>query len=279
MNTNALVVGLTALSLGATCYLVASLPKGNDERIAELERQLEAAEKRADAIDALRGDVRAMRERVDRRAGDRVIAERASAREDVSPAGAAAPTGDRAAAMAAGDGDTSARPFEDLVAERVEKKVTEKIEALAARDKERGDDGKWKAPIDELSKEISLTETQKTEAKRIFDASRDETYSLLKTQRLDGGSLLDDFAVALKSGADPVESTKSLFTRIFSEKVPGSDRTYLAEFIAIEQSVQDQLGRQLDTVQMKRLKGLRVDLLDVNTGYDPVGDYIKAKLQ
>jgi hypothetical protein len=277
MNTQSLLVGLTALSLGATCYLVASLPKGDDDRIAELERKLEAAEKRADAIEALRGDVRAMRERVDRRVAD--IAERVSAAEGVSSVGSIVSKGDRSAAAASLGDERSARPFEDLVAERVEKKVTEKIEALAARDKERGDDGKWKAPIDELSKEISMTETQKAEAKRIFEASRDETYALLKTQRLDGGSLLDDFAAALKSGADPTESTKSLFTRIFSEKVPGSDRTYLAEFIAIEQGVQDQLGRHLDAAQVKRLKSLRVDLLDVNTGYDPVGDYIKAKLQ
>jgi hypothetical protein len=171
------------------------------------------------------------------------------------------------------------RPLEELVAERVSKQVAEKIEAMAARDHQRGDDGKWKAPIDDLAKEISLDEKQKAEAKRIFDASRDETYALLKTMRLDGGSLLDDFASALKSGGDPVETTKSLFARVFSEKVPGSDRTYLAEFIAIEQSVQEQLGRQLGAAQMKRLKGLHVDLLDVDTGYDPVGDYIRAKVQ
>ena len=30
---------------------------------------------------------------------------------------------------------------------------------------------------------------------------------------------------------------------------------------------------------MKRLKSLHVNLLEVQTGYDPVGDYIRAKLQ
>jgi hypothetical protein len=30
---------------------------------------------------------------------------------------------------------------------------------------------------------------------------------------------------------------------------------------------------------MKRLKSLHVDLLEVKTGYDPVGDYVRAKLQ
>lgn len=276
MNTQSLLVVLTALSLGATCYLVASLPKGSDDRVAELERRLEAAEKRADAVEALRDDVRAMRERIDRRVAD--IAQRVEAAREVSSIGTVVARGAPPDAAADGAG-AAARPFEDVVAERVEKKVAERIEALAARDKERGDDGKWKAPIDELAKEISLTEAQKDETKRIFDASRDETFALLKTMRLDGGSLLDDYAAALKSGTDPVETTKSLFARIFSEKVPGSDRTYVAEFIEIEQGVREQLGRKLDAAQMKRLTGLHVDLLDVKTGYDPVGDYVRAKLQ
>lgn len=276
MNTNALVVGLTALSLGATCYLIASLPKGNDDRIAELERKLAAAEKRADAIEALRGDVRAMRDRVDRRVEEAGV--RVAAAETNAPSAGSSRAAHDASAATGGD-EAAMRPLEELVAERVSKQVTEKMEAMAARDKQRGDDGKWKAPIDDLAKELSFDEKQKAEAKRIFDASRDETFALLKTMRLDGGSLLDDYAAALKSGADPAETTKGLFTRLFSEKVPGSDRTYIAEFIAMEQSVQDQLARQLGAAQVKRLKSLHVDLLDVNTGYDPVGDYVRAKLQ
>jgi len=150
---------------------------------------------------------------------------------------------------------------------------------MAARDRERGEDGKWKAPIDDLTKELKLTDAQKTDAARIFDHSRDEAFALLKTQRLDGGSILDDYASALKSGADAQETTKQLFTRILTERVPGSDQTYLAEFIAMHQSVEEQLGSKLDAAQMKRLRSLRVDLLDVKTGYDPVGDYVRAKVQ
>jgi hypothetical protein len=273
MNTNLVVVAMCALSLGATCWLVTSMPKGVDARVAELEKKLEAAEKRADAVEALQAQMREMSERVERRVSD-VDRRITSARTPPAPDDPRAVPDARAAAA-----DASTKPIDELIAERVEKKVAEKLEAMAGRDRERGEDGKWKAPLDDLAAELKLTDAQKAQAKKVFDHARDETFTLLKTQRLDGGSLLDDYAAALKSGADPTESTKQLFGRIFSEKVPGTDRTYFVEAVSIHQDVEDQLGRQLDAGQMKRLKSLHVDLLDVRTGYDPVGDYVRAKVQ
>jgi hypothetical protein len=267
MNSNALVVAMSALSLGATCWLVASMPKGDDARVAELETKLAAAEKRADAVESLRVELRTTTERLERRITDVDRVETRTGRGPSAPAPEAAQPAETAAAA-------DAKPLQEL-ADRLEKKM----ESLAARDKERGEDGKWKAPLDELAAELKLSDAQKAETKRIFDHARDETFTLLKTQRLDGGSLLDDFAGALKSGADPAESTRQLFRRIFTEKVPGSDQTYLAEAIALTQDVEDELSGRLDAGQMKRLKALRVDLLDVKTGYDPVGDYVRAKVQ
>jgi len=273
MNTNLVVVAMCSLSLGATCWLITSMPKGVDERVAELEKKLDAAEKRADAVVALQAQVREMSERIERRVAD-VDQRVASTRTAPSPAG-----DHGAMAAARGADDASGKPLDELVADRVEKKISEKLDAIAGRDKERGEDGKWKAPLDDLATELKLSDAQKAQAKKAFDHVRDETFTLLKTQRLDGGSLLDDYASALKGGADPTESTKAFFTRIFTEKVPGTDRSYLSEFIAMHQDVEAELGRQLDAPQMKRLKSLRVDLLDVRTGYDPVGDYVRAKVQ
>jgi hypothetical protein len=282
-SSSPVVIGLCAATLCATAYLIATKPPAGDEdRIAELTRRLEAAEKRADSLDSLRAELVRIRQNLERR-GDRSP----RAELGIDPAGIAgvsiAPSGTQAAAAAGGsqdgEGAPAPRALEDVVAERVEKKVAEKMEEIAAREKDRGDDGKWKPPMDDLAKELKLTDAQKAEAAKIFDSSRDQAFVLLKTQRLDGGSLLDDFAAALKSGGDAEESTKQFFQRIFNEKVPGSDQTYLAEFIALHQDVHQRLSRQLGKDQIKRLDALRVDLLDVKTGYDPVGDYIRAKLQ
>src|SRR5262245_18339291 len=116
MNTNAILVALTSLSLGATCYLVASLPKQmNDDCVADLTKRLDAAEKRADAVEALRGEVRQMREALDRRVAD------VARRVDAGVAASNAP-GAAVANAARSDDAPGAPKLEDLVADRVEKK-------------------------------------------------------------------------------------------------------------------------------------------------------------
>jgi len=273
MSSNAVVVVLCVMSLGATCYVAASMPKGNDERIAALEAKLDAAEKRAAAVETVRTEVRELTQKIERRMAD---VDRHAAEAQPAPGFIAEHGGVIALPGAAA---SAGKPLDELVADRVEKKVSEKLDSMAARDRERGEDGKWKAPLDELTKELNLTEAQSSEAKRIFDSARDASFTLLKTQRLDGGCLLDDLVGALKSGMDQEEAGKQFFKRIFTEKVPGTDTTYVSEYIDMEQGTRDALSQKLDAAQMKRLKALHVDILEVKTGYDPVGDYIRAKLQ
>jgi len=277
MSSNAVVIALCALSLGATCYVAASMPKGNDERIAALEAKLDAAEKRAAAVETVRAEVHELTQKVERRIAD--SGRHADAAQDGGRAAGAMPADAAASRATEGDASPAGKPLDELVADRVEKKVSEKLDTMAARDRERGGDGKWKAPIDDLTKELKLTETQKADATRVFNAARDASFTLLKTQRLDGGCMLDDLVAALKSGVDQEEAGRQFFKRIFTEKVPGTDTTYVAEYIDMEQGTSDALAQKLDAAQMKRLKSLHVNLLEVQTGYDPVGDYIRAKLQ
>src|SRR5438552_18598723 len=95
MNTQPIVVALCALSLGATCYLIASTPRGEDARVAELEKKLDAAEKRADAVDGLRAEVHELKDRLDRRAAEseRIVAKLAAP----TPRDLASPSMDAAA--------------------------------------------------------------------------------------------------------------------------------------------------------------------------------------
>ena len=72
---------------------------------------------------------------------------------------------------------------------------------------------------------------------------------------------------------------KTLFKRIFEEKVPGTDRTYLTDILAMRVEVERQLGNELNATQQETLATLRVDLLGVRTGHDPIGEYVKALLQ
>src|SRR5437667_12770757 len=115
MNWNAITTTLCALSLGATAYLVASMPREGGDRVAQLETKLAAAEKRADAVESLRAEVRELKERLDRRMAD--VSQRvAQVSEIASPR---VPDGMRAAGAARGDDqasravDAAGEPLED----------------------------------------------------------------------------------------------------------------------------------------------------------------------
>ena len=275
MSNNVIAIGLATVSLALTAYVavvVSGTRVGGDTGVVA---ELTEINERLDRLEKLRVDVAGMDKSVGRKL-DRL--ERRIADTPGSIGGSASAMAAGAEGSGVVDPEEAAK-LEDALADRLEKRLGERLEKLANRDRERNGQGEWKAPIDELTKELELSEVQKREATAIFNEARDETFVLLKTTRLDGGSLLDDFASALKNGDDPEEATKSLFKRIFTERVPGSDRTYLVDLIALRTDVHDALGREVSVDQLGKLDRLRVDLLDVKTGYDPVGDYVRAKVQ
>lgn len=260
---------LASLTLGVAVWIAVRAPAASPGAdTSALEQRLAAAERRADAVAALRDEVRSIRELLDRRPdADAARAGRADA--GAAPADGASPG-------ATGPGNAE---LVEAVAERVGRTIDEKIDRRARRAGQTTDDGRWKAPLDDLATELALSEAQKSEAKRVFDAAKDQGFALLRTQRIDGGCLLDDYAAALRSGADPAEATQEFFRRIVNERVPGSDETYLSAFIAIGVDTDERLARGLDPAQRTKMRDLRLDLLGVETGYDPTGDYVRARVQ
>lgn len=278
MSNNVISIGLATVTLAVAGYVAVVVSADREGGDPGLREELAAIDARLERLEGLQSQVESLERSVGRQL-DRVVR-----RIETAPSGVAAEaTGAGAGATAeegrAGPGAASMTGMEEAIASRLEKRLGEKMEKIADRNRDRNMSGEWKAPFDELSKELALTEDQQREARAIFDEARDEIFVLLKTTRLDGGSLLDDFAAALKNGDDPGEATKGLFQRIFTDKVPGTDRTYLTDLLALKTDVRAALSRHVDEGQVKKLDGLRVDLLDVQTGYDPVGDYVRAKVQ
>ncbi len=269
MSTNAVLVTMVGLTLATSIFVAVAVGTGDTARISDLEEQLAESNRQNKEFESLKSEVARLSSRIDRRIG--AFEQRPRARAADTDAAAAV------AGTAAIDASAAAK-LEEALAERLEKTLDKKMDQFAARSQNRGADGKWKPQMDALSTELELDVGQSAEATRIFDAAKDEVYVLLKTVRLDGGSLLDDFAEDLRDG-DPGEATKTFFSRIFTEKLPGTDRTYLTEVMEITEEVNGALGEHLTEAQMGKLQRLNVDVLDVKTGYDPIGDYIRAKFQ
>ena len=74
-------------------------------------------------------------------------------------------------------------------------------------------------------------------------------------------------------------ATKRFIGRITTDRLPGTDRTYLSAFGELEQRIRNEAEAQLDEEGKRRFRELNVDVLEVQTGYDPIGDYIRARLE
>ena len=173
--------------------------------------------------------------------------------------------------------DDKLEALESGVVERLESKLKERMDKVSKR--HRNKHGEWSPKMSELKDELKLTEKQQTSAKNIFDSGKDEMLSLFQTQQEDGGSLLDDFVADLQDGITPALAYKTFEERIWEENIPGSDKTYLAEIIEIRNNMFADLKGEFDDGQYSNLETLKVDPLGVQTGYDPVKEYVEAQLE
>ena len=173
--------------------------------------------------------------------------------------------------------DDKLEALENGVVERLESKLKERMDKVNKR--HRNKHGEWSPKMNDLKDELKLTEKQQISAKNIFDTGKDEMLSLFQTQQADGSSLLDDFVADLQDGVTPALAHKTFEERIWEENIPGSDKTYLAEIIEIRNNMFSELKGEFDESQYSNLETLKVDPLGVQTGYDPVREYVEGQLE
>lgn len=163
---------------------------------------------------------------------------------------------------------TSGAAQAENLARIVEEKVQEELEAR------RGEfGGEWKPTMSELSEALELDPRQEDQVAAILDRAKDEVFELATIPRADGTGKIDDFAMAMQA-EDPERAMREVFQSLFTEKVPGRETTYLAEILQVNQEVMQQFEPVMNEEQLKQLQRLHVDLLGVQTGYDPFQDYL-----
>ena len=177
--------------------------------------------------------------------------------------------------MPAAEGQSAG--LSDELVQRVEQTVDEKIKQFKQKKSELNWAGQWKAPLAKLAEKLELTEDEANAANDVFNAGKEEALALLKRQRADGGSLIDDLVDDIRAGEK--QPVKKLFKRIFTEKVPGEDTTYMAAFGALSDKVKAEFGEQLSPSHLETLNSLNVAVLEVNTGHDPTREYVRSRLE
>ena len=93
---------------------------------------------------------------------------------------------------------------------------------------------------------------------------------------MDGGNFVDDFVEILKNGNNEEAGTQ-VYMKLFSEKVPGTDDTYIQRILAIQQDINKSLKTLFNDDQWKAYQHSGQDPLKIETGHDPWADYFRSK--
>lgn len=136
-----------------------------------------------------------------------------------------------------------------------------------------GDDRKM--PLHDMSKELALDPETQRRVGEIANRAKREIFDVLKTPRADGTEMAGDLIGAFLSG--DAEKTKQVFGRLFTEKVPGSDQTYLASVTGIQERAKQQLRGTMGDALYGRFEHMNVRPENIETGWDPWGEYVKEK--
>ena len=153
-----------------------------------------------------------------------------------------------------------------------------RIAALEQKLRRRNPFGQWMAKSEELETALGLTKEQSAQAKQLFNEVKDQTLELLSITNEDGRAPLDDLVDDFRKGMNFKQALGELVKRM-EASIPGSSDTYSDRMQGIEGGLFERLEGALNNDQMERLRKANIAPTMVQTGYDPVGEYIRQSLE
>lgn len=182
-----------------------------------------------------------------------------------------------AAPAAAGAGKPGALPSlvtEDDIQKIVDEKVEEKLQARGAG-KQGGQNGDRKMPLHDMAKELGLDPATQAKVAEISNFAKKEIFDLLKTPRPDGSNLVDEIIDGFLGG--DAKKAQATFAKVFTEKVPGTDTPFLQAAGLIQERAHQKLVGALGQDLYQRYKHMAVNPENIETGYDPWGEYLAQR--
>ncbi len=249
----AILVGvLTATVVAETAY------------VGVLRRQVRQTNDRLDRLESKQRESAAREEvaRLEEQVG-RVEAQVAESKKLVP---APAPAAAAKAATEAPLGPLSADEISLLIDQKVEQKVKEKKGGFG------GDD---KRPLADVAKQVGLDSGVEMRMAEITNEAKDVVFQLLLKPRADGTNLVDEIIAAFTSGDQ--EKAGQVWMRMFKENVPGTNETYFAAALRVADDVMKKFEKLMTPEEFAKYKHTGVGPLDLETGYDPFGEYWKSK--
>lgn len=175
------------------------------------------------------------------------------------------------------DGRLPTYVTEEDIAQIVDDRIQERIEdgSIQAQGGNQGGGGDRKMPLSEISKELELDPAVEEQVAEVANQTKKDIFELLKTPRTDGTSFADD-VVKVFTGGEP-ERAQELFTRLFTEKIPGTDTTYVVAIGNIQNEGRDKLRGFMGDATYDKYARMNVHPENIQTGWDPWAEYVQQQ--
>jgi hypothetical protein len=135
--------------------------------------------------------------------------------------------------------------------------------------------GDRKMPLHDLAKELAIDPETQRRVAEIANRTKKEIFDVLKTPRPDGSEMAGDLIQAFLSG--DAGRTRQVFQRLFVEKIPGTEQTYLSAVAGIQDRARQTLRGTMGDAIYTRFEHMSVQPENIETGWDPWGDYVKER--
>jgi hypothetical protein len=259
MNRAALpVLILLCAGLGVALAVQRSSLSATRQEVEQLQARLDKVEAR-------------QKESVARKAVEELQEQVARAEKKAAAAEAAAASSSRPAPKDGAAPAASSFTEEDIQ-KIVDAKVEEKIKTKGK--KGLGEDDR-KMPLFDLSKELALDPAVQTKVASISNTCKKEIFDILKTPRPDGTNAADELINVFTSG-DQQEAQK-FFLKLFSEKIPGTDTTYVSAVARVQEKANQNLSVAMGTPVFDKFKQMGIKPENIETGFDPWSEYLQQK--
>jgi hypothetical protein len=245
MRTGSIALVLAAIALGAAGFALTRedpqpvrIPMRTD-RVANLEAQVAELTLEVESLKAARP-------------------------ERIRPQAFGLPMGTRSAAEAEDlgtpteltEGEQALKTIVDKAVDRKTKRVLDEMRIKANK----------KPAMDVFASMLELTKEQRTETERVVVEGQRQVHEILDTPAADGTNFMDELIeVVAKGMAQPGKNHGwgRWFTRVVSEKIPGTDVTYGARIDSVKKSMHAAFKREWSQAQYKEFQEWGVDPTEI----------------
>ena len=164
--------------------------------------------------------------------------------------------------------------------EDIQKIVDEKVEAkLQARGEAKkglgGGGGDRKMALHDMAKELALDPKVQAQVAEIANTAKKEIFEIIRTARPDGTNVADELIDVMLKGDQA--GAQQLFQRLTTEKIPGTQTSYLAGVGAVQDRARQFLASAMGAESYGRFEHMSLKPENIETGFDPIGDYFKQR--